>query len=88
MYIVVTCITLLVLWPCVNHNKLCNNVFSWVEYGRGRAVAMNDSDRVVIRDQFKDIGRSLMFNKSFCSYTFFGTKALRETKLIEFLCLR
>lgn len=87
IYIVVTCIALLVLRPCVNHNKLCNNVFSWVEYSKGRAVAMNDSDRVVICDQFKDIGWSLMFNKSFCSYSFFGTKALRETKLIEFSLL-
>lgn len=32
----------------------------------------------------KDYGCSHMFNKSFCSYTFFGTEALRETNLIEF----
>lgn len=48
MHIVVTCITLLVLRPCVNHNKLLNNASSWVEQIIGRAVAMNDSNKDVI----------------------------------------
>lgn len=83
MHIVVTCITLLVLRPCVNHNKLWNNASSWVEHSVGWAIAMNDGNKDVIVIGIKIMGLHICLTNPFAA-SFFVTEALRETNLIEF----